>query len=692
MKKLFLAIYFSMLIITPQLTMAKAIELNNPMELEQRKEQIPEVASQQIIDEDMPDVTDQEAMDNYMRERFSTVVTTQLDENTNSMNIQHSAEYIANLNESKKSTFQKIYDEAINRISNSPQSNRDDIANEENRYYQMQAMQQKEVWEEPDFPVVNIELPTGEKIVAPAKEHIPYLFSRIEILPTGMINISETIMVVANGEKLKNGLARVIPRFSTSRENVSNKIDINLVSVDINGQEIPHKLEEKDKKIYITPKQEYNLNPGIYTYTFNYVIDRQLWDYDNFKEFYWDATGSSWNLVIARAGASISLPGATPSISQTILLGYNNQLTTNNAIIVKDNNILGFATQIPLFVGEGMHILISMPLADFISPDLSKKFTWFTDDYGDIIFSIMGLLAILISYYISWRGLEKNKQKYNLRKTAPMMRFLAKGIFDKISFGAFLLDLYRKNIIDIQKSDNDILLVKKTDAISFLNKNEKKALHNLFINKESILSVNANNALKIKRAYKLIEKDTSSKLKQFAFRLNFGYLFFSIGMLFLAIMAIASLSINMAQTAVILVSCCITITFYVWILNKKFKSKILNIISKIFAVFIILFTLFMMTIYVNPISVVLILGMIYAIFAYTTIFAKRNGLIRNNVKEAIEYKSYLLHNIESISLGRDFLSQQAYIYAFEVIESFPQTNNIKDYYRLDVMAEMVRKL
>lgn len=691
MKKLFLAIYFSVLI-SPQLVLAKAIELNSPVELEQHKQQIPETANQEIIDEEMPDPTDRDAMDNYMKQRFSKVIFSQLDENTNSMNIQHSAEYIANLNENKKSTFQKIYDEAINRISNSPQGNRGDIANEENRYYQMQNTQQREVWEEPDFAVVNIELPTGEKIVAPAKEHIPYLFSRIEILPTGMINISETITVVANGEKLKNGLARVIPRFSTSREDVTSKIDMNLISVDINGQDIPHKLEEKDKKIYITPKQEYNLTPGIYTYTFNYVIDRQLWEYDNFKEFYWDVTGSSWNLVITKAGASISLPGATPAISQTILLGYNNQLTTDNAIIVKDNNILGFAAQTPLFVGEGMHILISMPLADFITPDLNKKITWFTDDYGDIIFSIMGLLAILISYYISWQGLEKNKQKYNLRKTAPMMRFLAKGMFDKISFGAFLLELYRKNIIDIQKSDNDILLVKKTDAVSFLNKNEKKALQNLFINKESILNVNTNNALKIKRAYKLIEKDTSSKLKKFALRLNFGYLFFSIGMLFMAIMAISSLTINMLQTSMILVSCCITITFYVWILNKKFKSKILNITSKIFAIFIILFTLFMMTIYINPISVVLILGMIYAIFAYTTIFAKRNGLIRNNVKEAIEYKTYLLNNIESISLGRDFLSQQAYIFAFEVSESFPQTNNIKDYYRLDIIGEMVRKL
>lgn len=697
MKKLFLAICFSAAVLFPAARAdAKATELNNPIELEQRKQMIPETATQSVEDDSIPDAKDPEAVDKFLKERLTKVVITQVSDADNSINIQRSSEYINQMNEENKPTFQKIYDEAIRRISNNGQHPREDIAGKSSRHYSNTDNQQKKDWKEKlDFAVVNIDLPTGERIIAPAMEHIPYLFSRIEILPTGMVSISETITVVANGEKLKHGLARVIPRYSVSRANTINKIDVSLISVDINGQEIPHKLEAADNKIYIIPVQEYVLNPGVYTYTFNYVIDRQLWEYENFKEFYWDVSGSSWNLVIARAGASVKLPGQSAAISQTALLGYTDTLSGNNIISVKSkapDNILGFASKRPLFIGEGMHILAAMPLADFIAPDFNKRLTWFIDDYGNLLFSIFGLLAVLISYYLSWKHLEKDEKKYSIRKTAATMRYLAKGYFDKTAFGAFLLEMFRKNIIDIQKSGNDILLIKRTDNLATLTRLEKKAVNALFTDHEAVLAVNDGNLLKLKRAYKFIEKDTERRLKSFMLKLNLSYLAFSIGMLLMVILAISALSINILQTAVILISCCITLAFYIWILNAKIKNKILRWISKIFAVFIILFTMLIMSIYIHPFSVLIIAAMIYAIFAYTIIFAKRNGLIRNNVKEAQEYKNYLLRNAESISLGRDFLSQQANIFAFEVTDKFPEAQNIKDYYRLDAIADVIKKL
>lgn len=171
----------------------------------------------------------------------------------------------------------------------------------------------------PDFPVVNVELPNGTQTLVPAKEHIPYLFSKIEILPTGLIGINETITVIANGDKLKNGLSRAIPKYSTSRAGIRNKVDLTLLSVTVNGQEVPYKAEEAGDKIILTPKEEYTLAPGIYTYNFAYLLDRQLWYYDTFNEFYWDVTGSSWNLVVANAGrfgqSARTQPAAEPEHS-----------------------------------------------------------------------------------------------------------------------------------------------------------------------------------------------------------------------------------------------------------------------------------------------------------------------------------------------------------------------------------------
>ena len=129
------------------------------------------------------------------------------------------------------------------------------------------------------------------------------------------------------------------------------------------------------------------------------------------------------------------------------------------------------------------------------------------EDYGDILVATVGLLSILISYYLSWKYIAKNnlKNSNSFKRGAPLMRYLAMGVFDKISFAAFLLELYRKNIIDIQRGDKDILLVKRTDNLSSLERKERKAVNALFSRSEAVLALNAANQLKLKRAYKQVE-------------------------------------------------------------------------------------------------------------------------------------------------------------------------------------------
>lgn len=337
--------------------LAATTELSSVDELRAREAQAPKDA-EPITDPRIPTGEDKEEMEEFIKERLKTVVITKLDENEDlnnlkSIDVQHSAEYINMLKESKKSTFEKIYDNAMKRLSG-PEGRTPEDINEpyDDVYYyindQPSVEEQKKEWAAPDFPVVNVELPNGTQTLVPAKEHIPYLFSKIEILPTGLIGINETITVIANGDKLKNGLSRAIPKYSTSRAGIRNKIDLTLLSVTVNGQEVPYKAEEAGDKIILTPKEEYTLAPGIYTYNFAYLLDRQLWYYDTFNEFYWDVTGSSWNLVVANAGASVSLPGTQPPLSQNILLGYPGQLTTDGAFIAKgEDNTLGFAAQTP---------------------------------------------------------------------------------------------------------------------------------------------------------------------------------------------------------------------------------------------------------------------------------------------------------------------------------------------------------
>lgn len=642
-----------------------------------------------------------EAFRDFIRERAQKVekMPMSLIQSASTMNVMDDAAFIASQKQ-EKSTFEKIYDSAMERLNLLEKQQPRDLINTPalipQQIKQEQQQAQRQWKKETGIDVVSVTLPTGQSILVPAKEHIPYLTSKIDIMPNGIVRIIETVNLVANGQKLKYGLSKALPKYSVSRDGVKNATIPYLNGVRINGTEVPYRLKDAGDRYLITPQKQFELQPGIYTYEFDYMLDRKLWYYKDRNEFYWDVTGSFWNLVVSQAVATVRLPVDVNPLGQSMFIGYPpKNLTDRYSTITKDRrtNALGFTATTPLFAGEGMHILISIPKAGFIEPDFNKKFEWFIEDYGDIIFSFLGLLAIVSAYLVSWRFInsDANPVRADLQKTPAMLRMLAKGTFDKVSFCSFLLDLFRRNIIDLKADHESLLLIKKTDNLSRLNPLEKKAFRQLIGPKETAVAFNRANALKMKRACKLIEKDTVKRIKLLSLKLNSGYILFSAAMLFLSEAAIAWLNVNTAATMGFLLSATLTAAFYIWILRISFKRRWIGITAKIFAVVMIALSALMMSLHVHAVSTLFILAMIWSIFVYSSLFAKRNGLIKNNIKEAVLFGQKLAANAQAIILGREFKQQQANIYALDAGDRYPKTEEIADDYRLDLMP-MVKNL
>ena len=696
MNKLFFALYFIVFAITCKPAFADIVEMNSPQEIHIRENN-----ARKPLERPDPFATIKTAkdMEDFIRERLKHVTITSVSEDDakqpSSMNVQPSEAYIAMQKEANRSLIDKMYDAALGRATygEASKEERDYYVEQEKDNFNINA--QKQEWEQPNFPVIGILLPNGDEVVAPAREHIPYMFTEIEILPSGVISFKEKITIVANAQKFKKGLSRVLPKYSTSRAGKKIRSDFSLISVSVNGNEVPYVTKEGNNSILLTPAEDYFLQPGVYNYEIVYMMDRRLWRYDDFYEFYWDVTGSSWNMVIARAGASLRLPNSSSPIGYSFMLGYPQSLSSEfTEVFRNEEGVMGFVTRRPLFVGEGMHIIASLDKKDFIKTDIGQRMSWLLSDYGDTWIALLGLIAIVVSYAISWDMISKKgaNNQAGIRRSPVMLRQLFKGSFDRISFGTFLLDMFKRNIIDIQESGNDIVLVKKTDNLRNLNRFEKKALGNLFLNKESVLTVSKNNLLKVKRAYDILEKSINKVFKNFALMLNFGYLIFSIGMLLMVQAAIAFISIDKAQTISVLFGCTLTFAFYMLVLNKEFKNKLLGYAAKAFSIFIILFTLFILSIFINKMAAVFILVMIYTIFRYTKLFARREGLMKNSIKEANKFREFLMKNKETMSMGRDFLPQQANIFALDIDDYFPKNNNIKEYYRLDLVNKIVKMM
>ncbi len=683
MKKIFLAICFSMAF--SAFTQAKITEILDQSQIPQ-KQMPPKEAP--IVKE----ISDQE-IEQLLKERIQHVVVQPKNKvSFASSSVLPSIQAQQNAAEAQKSTFQKIYEQALRRLDlqeqNKPQ--REDINAPQ---LPDTSRQQQQNWNSPNYPIIKTTLPPDNKVVnIPAMEHIPYLMSNINLLPDGMLKFSETVVVVANGKKLRNGLSLALPKQIVSRNKEKQNIDYTLVNVSVNGQDIDYKFVEDTNSFLVVPQKNYLLEPGVYTYKFEYLADNVIWDYGDFKELYWDITGSRWNLVVARAGATLSLPNGGEPLGQTLLIGHPQNLNTAAANIIKtSDDTWGYASGRPIFIGEGLHMIVSLPQNIVASPSWDRRLLRSINNFGDIYVSLVMFAAIFVSFGVSWKYIRANKGqlKFHLAQTPVMMRYLAFNRYDAKSFGCFLLELYRKNIIDIQQADNTILLIKRTDNLKSLSLREQQAVKDLFTGGELVLNVNKNNMLKFRRASRRIEKDLRQNLITFLVKLNIGYLFFSLGMVFIGEVFISLLATNSAAVFTILAASTAALIGGIFLCTCPLKKLWSNILFKALGCTLLLLTVIIMAAVVSLGSIALIIASLLTIRHFTTAYGQRNGLLKTYINELSQTKKNLCQHHDNIVLGREIANKQPKILALDLEKDFME-NNGNEYNKLSAMELLLK--
>ena len=353
-------------------------------------------------------------------------------------------------------------------------------------------------------------------------------------------------------------------------------------------------------------------------------------------------------------------------------------------------NVLAFSNKTPLFNGEEMNIITVMDKNVFIK-NYDKNFNTFLNDWGNIVYAGLGFTAILISFILSLFSLKKEqRKKYTPSYSGALMRSILIGKFDRLAYVAELLDLYRKNAIDLISENNRYFLVAKNIKNSKLTKVEKKALGILFSRKNTQIEINVTNNLKFKKTLRIIEKSIKKQIKKYRLMQNIGYIVFSIIMLLLTEFFIAGISINLAQSLTVMISSSLLYAFYIWILRHKFKYRLIGLLFKSFSIVAIMLIALFCSIYTGIVTALLIVAMIGTIFAFSRIFSEHNNFI-NDAKNAVgNFREYLISRADAINLSRDFINQQSNIFALSLQEYFPPNVSNKNYYRLDI-AENIKQ-
>jgi uncharacterized membrane protein YgcG len=236
---------------------------------------------------------------------------------------------------------------------------------------------------------------------AAAEEYIRDYHSDIRIAADGELTVTETITVMAEGDRIRRGIFRDFPLTMEDARGRTIHVDFDLVSVTRDGQQEPSHTESIARGIRIYAGGENTqLRPGVHTYEITYRTNRQIRYFDDHDELYWNVTGNGWQFRIARASARVTLPGGEVTDTTAFTGAYGS--TERDASITASGREAAFTTKQPLGREQGLTIVVGFPKGIVAAPSADQQNAWWWRDNLNLLLAALCLAVVLAYYVLIW--------------------------------------------------------------------------------------------------------------------------------------------------------------------------------------------------------------------------------------------------------------------------------------------------
>jgi len=237
-----------------------------------------------------------------------------------------------------------------------------------------------------------------------AEEVIRSFDSLVQVNKDGSFLVTETLVVKAEGRKIRRGIFRDFPLYNLGSDGERQKVGFELISVKRDDQLENTRLEMKDDRVRIyIGRKEYFLPTGVYTYIITYKTDRQMRYFDTHDEVYWNATGNFWDFPIKKVLAQIALPEGAHATDWDVFTGRVGSKAKDATIgKIAGKRVIKYRTTRTLRPGEGMTVLAKVPKGFIDPPSDEQKRAWFWEDNKRVIFGSMVLAIVALYYFLVW--------------------------------------------------------------------------------------------------------------------------------------------------------------------------------------------------------------------------------------------------------------------------------------------------
>jgi len=372
---------------------------------------------------------------------------------------------------------------------------------------------------------------------AQAEERILSYHSDIRVADNGELAVTETIRIQAEGQQIRRGIFREFPTDYKDPLGNHYRVEFNVIGVQRDGQDEPWHTQQLSNgvRLYIGHADRM-LPQGMHEYQIQFTTNRQLGFFADHDELWWNVTGNDWVFPIDKASARITLPFAIPAVDYRLEafigpFGSKDQSTNKPAV---DGQTVEFSSHRVLQPLEGLSVVVAWPKGLVVEPGLQQKILWFAKDNGAAIVLLLGLLAQLAWYLLSWNKVGRDPEKGVVIPlfTPPQglspaaVRYVKDMSFGRHSFTAAIISLAVKGYVRIEEDDKEFTLHKENAAAGAtrLTAGETSVLNTLLPGARKSIKMEQANHSDFSQARSLLNTALKKEYQGQLFHLNSIYL------------------------------------------------------------------------------------------------------------------------------------------------------------------------
>ena len=303
-------------------------------------------------------------------------------------------------------------------------------------------------------------------------ERILSFHSDVRVFTDGMIEVTETIQVRAEGNQIRRGIYRDIP--VEYRDRLGNKYEISIEPLSVLRNDMPESFHtvrsRRDIRTYFG-RSNYLIEPGLHTYRYRYRANRMLGFFEQHDELYWNVTGNRWAFPIDNVSATVTLEFDAPRDAILVegYTGRSGSRAQDYSGHVDEAGVVHFSGNKPLPAAHGLTIVVGWPKGMVVEPTQVQRIGWLLSDNRNLLVAIIGFILTLAYYVPVWRKYGKDPEEgviVTRYKPPPnfspaSLRYIRQMYYDDKTMTAAIVSLAVKGYLQIKKKGGTHSIIKK---------------------------------------------------------------------------------------------------------------------------------------------------------------------------------------------------------------------------------------